>query len=125
MAKKIGISLSDDLYAAGEILRERRHYRTWSEYVASFVRHDATVQAPTHSLTEPIAAMRPELRDEMDAKLLDLVKSGKGERGSWLKKKIYDAIREVMADNGGKEPSIKDVEDRLPSVVVKSLQKGD
>jgi predicted TIM-barrel enzyme len=124
MAKKVAATLSDDLYEAGNLLRRARGYRNWSEYLASFVRHDCMVQTTEHGLTEPIAAMEAKERDEMDAKLLEMVKSGKGERGSWLRKVIYDTIKELMVENGGYEPMVRDVEKRLSSAIVNRIKKG-
>jgi hypothetical protein len=122
MGKKVQATLSDELFEAGEILRERRGYRNWSEYLASFVRHDAMVQPSEHKITEPIAIMKAAERDELDGKLLEMVKSEKGERGSWMKKCIYDTIKELMAESGGCEPRIHEVEARLPPVIIEKLR---
>lgn len=96
MAKKFTVNLSDDLYEAMELLRQRRKYRPGSEYLAALIRYDGQTQRE-HSLTTEWAALSPTERDMLDANILALVKSGKGQRGSWLEATIVDIVKAELS----------------------------
>lgn len=104
MARRITITLSDELAELAEIRRKNCHYRTLPEYFIGLVRYDGITQKE-HLLSEEWAALTPVERDTLDASLLDKVKAGVGEGGSLLKKLAYDAVMEINGA-GAKEPRI-------------------
>jgi hypothetical protein len=103
---------------AAEIMRRER-YRSMSELMASFLRHWALSQMP-HTLTGEWAALPPEDRDAIDERLLQLVRSGAGEKGSWLNARIYDAIKEVHGPEAA-SPTVKQVAAKMPAAIQKAL----
>jgi hypothetical protein len=88
-------------------IMRRERYRSLSELVASFLRHWALSQMP-QSLTGEWAALPPDERDAIDARLLELVRSGVGEKGSWLNARIYDAIKEIHGPAAVSRPAWRD-----------------
>lgn len=112
MAKRITVTLSDDLAAAAELLRKRRKYRTASEYVAALIRYDGQTQRE-HHLTGEWAALSPYERDRLDAAILKQVESGKGARGSWLEATIEEII--LMHLKKGQPPTTREVASELGS----------
>jgi len=61
-------------------------------------------------------------RDRLDAGILDLVRTGKGTKGSWLKALIYDCIQ-VLLGPDAREPRIDVVLDELPKAAADRLAK--
>lgn len=88
------IGFSPDLLDATEILRQRRRYRTISEYIQGLARYDAQTQRE-HALSADWAVLSPSRRDQLDAGFLMQVKAGEGTRGSWLEARIYEIIMQV------------------------------
>lgn len=110
MAKRVTITLSDDLYSAAEHLRQRRRYRTFSEYFQGLVRYDGQSQRE-HHLTAEWAALSPYERDRLDSAILRQVMSGNGLLGSWLEAKIAEIVKANLAE--GKTPEKRDVAAQL------------
>jgi hypothetical protein len=81
-AKPVTIKLPPDLAEACEIRAKALHYPSLSAYVRGLLRYDLLVQGP-HSVTLPIAHLRPKEQDAIDAKLLRLTQNGVGERGQF------------------------------------------
>ena len=115
------ICLSDDLLAIEKALCQRERYRSHSEAYASFLRHWALSQQD-HAITGGWASLTPEERDKLDAGLLALVQSGKGKKGSWLKARIYEAIKEAHGADAT-SPTVAQVLSILPEVSRRNLTK--
>ena len=100
MSKKVNrftINLNDDLLAIEQEIMRRERYRSHTECYESFLRHWALSQQD-HAITGGWSGMAPEDLDKLDAGLRSLVESGSGKKGSWLKARIYDAIKELNGD---------------------------
>jgi hypothetical protein len=69
--------------------------------------------------SEEGSAIESEEFDGRDAGLRSLVESGTGEKGSWLKARIQDAIKELNAQQA-KATTVDQVPDRLPEAVRKA-----
>lgn len=122
--KRLTINLSDDLHSILEVIMTREHYRSPTEAVASFIRHWALSQQP-HALTGSWASLTGFQRDELDRQLWQLVDSGKGQKGSWLKARIYEAIKEALGKDA-KSPTVDQVLRLLPDVARQALaREGD
>lgn len=106
MAKRVTITLSDDLHEAAELLRKARKYRTTTEYVQGLIRYDGQSQRE-HHLTAEWAALSGYERDRLDAAILRQVQSGKGVRGSWLEARIEEIVKRHLA--AGETPMTKQV----------------
>ncbi len=106
MPKRPTITLSDDLYAAAELLRKRRKYRTLTEYIAGLIRYDGQSQKE-HHLTAEWAALSGYERDRLDTAILRQVESGQGLHGSWLENTIEDIVKKHLA--AGETPGTKEV----------------
>jgi Arc/MetJ-type ribon-helix-helix transcriptional regulator len=117
--KRITINLSDELAEILKEIQRRERYRSPSEAIQSSIRHWALSQQP-HSLTGPWASLPGEERDRIDQELAALVKSGKGQKGSWLKARIYDCIKELCGPEA-KTPTVDQVMGRLPETIRKSI----
>jgi len=122
MAKKdnrFTVCLSDDLLAIEKEVIRRERYRSHTEAYESFLRHWAISQQE-HALTGGWASLPPEERDTIDSDLRKLVESGNGKKGSWLKARIYEAIKELNGADA-KTPTVDQVLQRLPEVTRKAL----
>jgi hypothetical protein len=122
MSKKVNrftINLNDDLLAIEQEIMRRERYRSHTECYESFLRHWALSQQD-HAITGGWSGMAPEDLDKLDAGLRSLVESGSGKKGSWLKARIYDAIKELNGAEA-KLPTVDQVLVRLPEVVRKAL----
>jgi hypothetical protein len=122
MSKKVNrftINLNDDLLAIEQEIMRRERYRSHTECYESFLRHWALSQQD-HAITGGWSGMAPEDLDKLDAGLRSLVESGSGKKGSWLKARIYDAIKELNGAEA-KSPTVDQVLVRLPEVVRKAL----
>jgi hypothetical protein len=122
MSKKTNrftINLSDDLLAIEKEIMRRERYRSHTECYESFLRHWALSQQE-HAITGGWSGLEPEELDTLDAGLRSLVESGTGKKGSWLKARIYDAIKELNGEQA-KTPTVDQVLVRLPETVRKTL----
>jgi hypothetical protein len=122
MSKKTNrftINLSDDLLAIEKEIMRRERYRSHTECYESFLRHWALSQQE-HAITGGWSGLEPEELDTLDAGLRSLVESGTGKKGSWLKARIYDAIKELNGEQA-KTPTVDQVLVRLPETVRKAL----
>ena len=122
MSKKtnrLTINLNDDLLAIEKEIMRRERYRSHTECYESFLRHWALSQQE-HAITGGWSGLEPEELDTLDAGLRSLVESGTGKRGSWLKARIYDAIKELNGEQA-KTPTVDQVLVRLPEAVRKTL----
>jgi hypothetical protein len=122
MSKKTNrftINLSDDLLAIEKEIMRRERYRSHTECYESFLRHWALSQQE-HAITGGWSGLEPEELDTLDAGLRSLVESGTGQKGSWLKARIYDAIKELNGEQA-KTPTVDQVLVRLPETVRKTL----
>jgi hypothetical protein len=122
MSKKVNrftINLNDDLLAIEQEIMRRERYRSHTECYESFLRHWALSQQD-HAITGGWSGMAPEDLDKLDAGLRSLVESGSGKKGSWLKARIYDAIKELNGAEA-KSPTVDQVLVRLPEVLRKVL----
>ena len=104
-----------------EVMRRER-YRSHSECYESFLRHWALSQQE-HALTGGWASLSPEERTALDADLRQLVESGTGKKGSWLKARIYEAIKELLGADA-KSPTVEQVMVKLPEAVRRALKGG-
>lgn len=114
------ICLSADLESIADTICLKERYRSHSECYASFLRHWALSQQD-HALTGQWSALSIGERTALDADLRRLVESGKGRKGSFLKKIIYDCIKEL---NGleAKSPTIEQVLAKLPEAIRAGLK---
>lgn len=122
MSKKTNrftINLNDDLLAIEKEIMRRERYRSHTECYESFLRHWALSQQE-HAITGGWSGLEPEELDTLDAGLRSLVESGTGKKGSWLKARIYDAIKELNGEQA-KTPTVDQVLVRLPESVRKAL----
>ena len=122
MSKKTNrftINLNDDLLAIEKEIMRRERYRSHTECYESFLRHWALSQQE-HAITGGWSGLEPEELDTLDAGLRSLVESGTGKKGSWLKARIYDAIKELNGEQA-KTPTVDQVLVRLPETVRKAL----
>ena len=117
--ERFTIQLPDDLVPIAKECIRRERYRSMSELFASFIRHWAVSQQP-HSMTGEWAALDGAERDAIDAKLRAMVESGEGIKGSWIKKVIYDAIKELNGPDA-KTPTVDQVLMRVPKVAKEKL----
>lgn len=85
--------LPADLAEAAELRARALGYVSWNAYIKALIRYDLMVQGE-HTITLPISHLRPEEQDGVDAKLLELTRAGKGERGQLLAKIIEKAAGE-------------------------------
>jgi Arc/MetJ-type ribon-helix-helix transcriptional regulator len=99
MPKRFMVNVSEDLYAAADLLRKRRRYRSLSEYVVGLIRYDGQSQRD-HLLTGEWAALTGAERDALDLAILRQVESGKGVRGSWLEARIEAIVKAHLAEHG-------------------------
>ena len=90
-SKTRSTKLPYDLADAAEMRARQLGYPSWNAYIKGLIRYDLMVQGG-HSVTLPIARMRPEEQDKIDAELLERTREGKGIRGQWLE----HAIRRVV-----------------------------
>lgn len=108
MAKKFLVTMSDELFRAMELRRKKlKVYRSPSELVNGLVRYDCEVQKE-HYVSGNYASLSPSERDHLDAAILEQVESGKGIRGSWLEKRIKEAVAKVSQETG-REPTKEEV----------------
>lgn len=84
-SRPVAVKLPPDLAEACETRAEALGYASLSAYLKGLIRYDLLVQGP-HTITLPIAQLRPDKQDAVDAKLLRITKSGVGERGQLLTK---------------------------------------
>lgn len=120
--ERFTIQLPDDLVPIAKECIRRERYRSMSELFASFLRHWAVSQQ-AHAMTGEWAAMDGPERDKIDAGLRDLVESGKGIKGSWIKAIIYDAIKEINGADA-KSPTVDQVLAMMPKAAKKKLSHG-
>lgn len=118
---RLTLNIPDDLHAILLEIQRRERYRSPSEVVHSFLRHWALSQQD-HALTGEWAALPGPERDKLDAALRSMVESGKGKKGSWLKKQIYTAIKEALGADA-KSPTVDQVMQMLPEVSRKALNR--
>lgn len=116
---RLTLNISDDLLEILEVIKRRERYISVSEVVHSFLRHWAVSQQD-HALTGGWARLAGPERDALDAGLLKLVKAGKGKKGSWLKARIYDAIKEAHGADA-KSPTVDQVLSVMPDVLRKEI----
>jgi hypothetical protein len=122
MSKKTNrftINLNDDLLAIEKEIMRRERYRSHTECYESFLGHWALSQQE-HAITGGWSGLEPEELDTLDAGLRNLVESGTGKKGSWLKARIYDAIKELNGEQA-KTPTVDQVLVRLPEAVRRTL----
>lgn len=123
MAKKdnrFTINLSDDLLAIEREVIRRERYRSHTECYESFLRHWAISQQE-HALTGGWASLSTDERSSIDTDLRKLVETGKGKKGSWLKARIYEAIKELNGADA-KTPTVDEVLQRLPETTRKAMR---
>ena len=75
--------LPSALAESAEIRARALGYASWNAYIKGLIRYDLLVQGP-HRVTLPISHLRPDDQDAVDAKLLEMTKTGVGERGQLL-----------------------------------------
>jgi len=91
MASKVqSTKFPPDLAEIAALRAKATGYRSWNAYLKGLVRYDALVQGE-HSITLPVSELPPAEQDAFDAKLLEITKRGKGERGQLLKRLIERA----------------------------------
>jgi Arc/MetJ-type ribon-helix-helix transcriptional regulator len=117
MAKRVTVTLSEDLQQAAELLRKRRKYRTFTEYVQALIRYDGQTQRE-HQLTGEWAALTGYERDRLDNAILRQVESGKGARGSWIEATIEEIVLRHM--KAGQPPNAKEVAAELAAKLATS-----
>lgn len=78
------------------------------------------VSQQKHGITGEWASLDGHERDAIDAGLRILVESGKNQKGSWIKARIYEAIKELNGSDA-KSPTVEEVLCRLPETLRKSL----
>jgi hypothetical protein len=78
------VRLAPDLLEAVELRRKALGYKDLTAYIIGLIRYDLLVQGE-HTLTLPYSQLPADEQDKINAKLLDLTKKGKGERGQLLK----------------------------------------
>lgn len=86
-SKTRSTKLPYDLADAAEMRAKQLGYPSWNAYIKGLIRYDLMVQG-SHTVTLPIARMRPEEQDRIDAELLERTREGKGVRGQWLEHTI-------------------------------------
>lgn len=118
---RLSICLSDDLLAIEKELMRRERFRSHSECYESFLRHWGLSQQD-HAITGGWASLSAEERTTLDSDLRKLVESGNGKKGSWLKARIYEAIKELNGADA-KSPTVDQVLTRLPEVTRKALRE--
>jgi len=118
--ERLTIQLSADLRTVLEHIQRRERYRSPSEVVQSFLRHWAISQQQ-HAVTGEWAALTPPQRDELDAGCRQLVESGKGQKGSWLKARIYECIKELNGQDA-KSPTVDQVLAKLPEAARRAMK---
>lgn len=116
---RLTLNIPDDLHAILIEVQRRERYRSPSEVVHSFLRHWAVSQQE-HSLTGSWAALPGPERDKIDAGLRSLVESGKGKKGSWLKARIYEAIKEAHGKDAA-SPTVDQVMRLMPETIRNSV----
>lgn len=82
-----------DLAEAAEMRAKELGYPSWGAFVKGLMRYDLMVLKP-HSVTVEIAQMSHASQDAVDARLLENLKNGRAERGSYLERlleKMKDA----------------------------------
>lgn len=94
MAKTTSIKLPPDLAEAAEQRAKSLGYPSWNAYVKGLIRYDLLVQGP-HTITLPWAGMPLAEQDKIDARLLEMTKTGNGERGQLLQRIIERAKGKV------------------------------
>ncbi len=117
--RRPSINLTEDQAEMLDIIMRREGYRSPTEVFQSMLRHNCLSQQP-HTITGKWASLPPFERDELDRNLLAMLKAGKGEKGSWLKKVIYDAIKEI-AGADAKSPTVDQVISMIPEKIRKVL----
>jgi hypothetical protein len=103
------------------LMRIREGYRSPAEALESFLAHWA-LAAHRHKLTGQWAAARGMDRENRGQEMLAQYLSGKPIKGSWLKARIYAAIKADLGQDA-KSPTINDVLAILPDVVDEALEK--
>jgi hypothetical protein len=86
--------LPADLADAAELRSKQLGYPSWNAYIKGLIRYDLMVQG-SHTVTLPVAQMRLEDQDKIDAELLARTNEGKGVRGQWLE----HAIRRIAGED--------------------------
>ncbi len=113
--EKFTVCICDDLFAIEREIMRRERYRSHAECYASFLRHWALIQQP-HKATAKLTALPAGERDALDAQLRRQVETGMGKKGSWLKVRIYETIKQKLGPEA-KSPTVDQVMIRLPQVV--------
>lgn len=116
---RLTINLSDDQFRILEEVMRRERYKSPTESFVSFLRHWAVSQQE-HAITGPWAWLSGLERDRLDEGLRQLVESGKGQKGSWLKAQIYDAIKDALGKDA-KAPTVAQVMRQLPITIRENL----
>lgn len=116
------VNLSDDLAAIEREVMRRERYRSHTECYESFLRHWALSQQ-AHALTGGWASLSPEDRTSLDADLRKMVENGTGKKGSWLKARIYEAIK-ALNGAAAKSPTVDQVLTKLPETVRLALKNS-
>jgi hypothetical protein len=91
-SRPVAVKLPPDLAEACQIRAEALGYASLSAYLKGLIRYDLLVQGP-HTITLPIAQLRPEKQDAVDSKLLRITQAGVGERGQLLTR-ILERVKE-------------------------------
>ena len=99
-SKTRSTKLPFDLADAAEMRAKQLGYPSWNAYIKGLIRYDLMVQGE-HSVTLPVARMRPEEQDKIDAELLERTREGKGVRGQWLEHAIRRIAGEATSDDVG------------------------
>lgn len=95
-SKTRSTKLPHALADAAEMRAKQLGYPSWNAYIKGLIRYDLMIQG-SHTVTLPVARMRAEDQDRIDAELLERTLEGKGIRGQWME----HAIRRIA---GGFEP---------------------
>lgn len=96
------VKLPHDLIDACERRARDLGYPSLNAYVIALMRYDLMVRGP-HHVTLPIARMPLAEQDNIDARLLELEKQGKGERGVFFEHLIRRMQGETADPNAAGE----------------------
>lgn len=94
-----------DLAEAAEVRARELGYPSWGAFVKGLMRYDLMVLKP-HSTTVEISKMPHAKQDAVDARLLQNLKEGKSEKGSYLERlleKVKDPAKIAQALVDGEE----------------------
>lgn len=102
------VKLPADLCEIADLRAKATGYSSYNAYVKGLIRYDAMVCGP-HDVTLPLSKLPLDEQDAADAKLLEITRRGRGERGQLLKRllerlkgdasKVGKAVRDVRGED--------------------------